>query len=120
MPHASHKKITLRLVAPLAGAVLLVASAATQAAMSDNDAKKLLKDNDCTKCHAIDKTKKGPSYEKVAAKYKGKPDAVEKLNHNLTDAPKVKLEDGTEEDHKVLKTDNPQQKADLINWILAR
>lgn len=106
-------------VATFAGIALLALSSASHAAMSDNDAKKLLKKNDCTKCHAIDKTKKGPSYQKIAEKYKGKPDGVEKLMHNLTDSPKVKLEDGTEEDHKVLKTDDPQQKTDLINWILA-
>ena len=29
----------------------------------------LAKDNGCTKCHAVDKAKKGPPYQKVAAKY---------------------------------------------------
>ncbi|HJV28571.1 MAG TPA: c-type cytochrome [Aromatoleum sp.] len=109
-----------RLVTALAGAALLSLAASASAELSDDAAKKLLKSNDCFKCHALDKTKKGPSYDKIAAKYKGKPDAVEKLNHNLTDAPKVKLEDGTEEEHKVLKTDTPQEKSDLIKWILAR
>ena len=34
----------------------------------DDDAfKKILKENDCFKCHAIDKTKKGPAYKKIAA-----------------------------------------------------
>ena len=34
-------------------------------------AQALAKKNDCFKCHAIDKEKKGPSYKKIAAKYKG-------------------------------------------------
>lgn len=118
MPHIKNTRLP-QIVATFAGVALLALSTASNAAMSDDDAKKLMKKNDCTKCHAIDKTKKGPSYKKIAEKYKGKPDGVEKLMHNLTDAPKVKLEDGTEEDHKVLKTDSPQEKTDLINWILA-
>ena len=120
MSKSAKRMMCQSLAAVFAVAVLLAGAGTASAAMSDDDAKKLLKSNDCTKCHTIDKTKKGPPYKKVAEKYKGKPDAVEKLNHNLTDAPKVKLEDGTEEEHKVLKTDTPQQKADLINWILAR
>ena len=87
-----------RFATALAGAALLAFAVSASAALSDDAAKKLLKSNDCFKCNALDKTKKGPSYEMIAAKYKGKPDAVEKLNHNLTDAPKVKLEDGTEEE----------------------
>lgn len=94
-------------------------SALASAELSESDAKKILKKNDCFKCHAIDKTKKGPSYQKIAEKYRGKADAIEKLNHNLTDAPKVKLEDGTEEEHKVFKGE-ASEKSDLINWILAQ
>ena len=36
-------------------------------------AEKLSKSSGCTKCHTVDKAKKGPSFQKVAAKYKGKP-----------------------------------------------
>ena len=32
----------------------------------------LARQNNCLKCHAIDKDKDGPSYKKVAEKYKGK------------------------------------------------
>ena len=41
-------------------------------------AQALAKKNECTKCHAVDKEKKGPSYKKIAAKYKGKADGEEK------------------------------------------
>lgn len=116
----AHFKMYTRLAVTVAGATMLLFSGIASAELSKAEAMKILKKNDCTKCHAIDKTKKGPSYEKIAAKYKGKPDGVEKLVHNLTDAPMVKLEDGTEEKHKVLKVDDPQKKADLIDWILAQ
>lgn len=83
-------------------------------------AKALAKSNDCFKCHAIDKTKKGPSYKKIAAKYKGKEaEGVEKMIKNITTGPKVKLEDGTEEEHKIIDTKDPAEQRNLVNWILS-
>jgi cytochrome c len=100
--------------------VSLVLSSPSLAAGIDADAAKALaKKNDCLKCHAIDKTKKGPSYKKIAAKYKGKPDGEEKLIKNITTGPRVKLEDGTEEDHKIIKTKDEKELKNLVNWILS-
>jgi cytochrome c len=90
------------------------------AAMDDETAKVILKRNDCTKCHAVDKTKKGPAYKKVAAKYKGKPEGEQKAIDNMTKGYKVKLEDGTEEDHKIIDTKDPAELKGLAQWILAR
>lgn len=92
----------------------------TEAVAIDADAAKALaKRNDCFKCHAIDKTKKGPSYKKISAKYKGKADGESKLIKNFTTGPKVKLEDGTEEDHKVIDTKDMNEMKNLANWILS-
>ena len=82
-------------------------------------AQALAKKNDCLKCHAVDKTKKGPSYKKIAAKYKGKADGEDKIIKNITTGPKVKLEDGTEEDHKVIDTKDPKELKNLAQWILS-
>jgi cytochrome c len=93
---------------------------ATYAGDFDADAaNKLAKRNDCFKCHAVDKTKKGPSYKSIAAKYKGKPDAEAKIIKQITTAPKVKLEDGTEEDHKVIDTKDQKELKNLAGWILS-
>lgn len=92
-------------------------------AIADADAtaaQALAKKNDCFKCHAVDKTKKGPSYKKIAQKYKGKPDAEEKCIKNITTGPKVKLEDGSEEEHKVIETKDQQEMKNLCGWILSR
>ncbi len=79
----------------------------------------ILKKNDCFNCHAIDKTKKGPAYKKIAAKYKGKTAEGEaKMYKNVTTGPKVKLEDGTEEEHKVIEASDQEIKG-LIKWILS-
>jgi len=69
----------------------------------------------------MDKTKKGPSLKKIAAKYKEKPaaDTEAKLIKHLTTGPKVKLEDGTEEDHKIIETKDEAQIKNLIRWILS-
>jgi len=89
-------------------------------ALDEEAAKALAKKNDCTKCHAIDKDKKATSYKKIAAKYKGKADAEEKLIKNITTGPKVKLTDGTEEDHKILNTKDAKETKNLVQWILAQ
>jgi cytochrome c len=96
-------------MAPSAGAVAIDAAAAQA----------LAKDNECFKCHTLDKTKKGPSYKKIAAKYKGKPDAEAKLIKHMTTGPKVKLEDGSQEDHKIIETKDEAQIKNLVQWILS-
>ncbi len=110
-------------VAPILGfgltcAVLSLSNPAL--AFDEAAAKALAKKNDCTKCHAIDKDKKASSYKKIAAKYKGKPDAEEKAIKNITVASKVKLTDGTEEEHKVIDTKDPKALKNIAQWILAQ
>jgi cytochrome c len=99
--------------------VVLVASPAVAAGVDAEAANALAKSNGCFKCHALDKTKKGPSYKKIAAKYKGKADGEEKLIKNFTTGPKVKLEDGTEEEHKIIDTKDMKQLKNLAQWILS-
>ncbi len=100
-------------------AVLLTASSPGFAIDADA-AQALAKKNDCFKCHAVDKEKKGPSYKKIAAKYKGKPEGQDALIKNFTTGPKVKLDDGTEEDHKILNTKDVAAQKNLADWILSQ
>lgn len=102
----------------LAGAALLFA--APSSAFDEDAAKKLFKANDCTKCHAPAKTKKGPSLKKIAEDNKGKADAEAKLTKHMTTSPKVKLEDGTEEEHKIIDTKDKAELKNLVDWILAQ
>ena len=111
----------LKIVAPLATVALLGVSASAFAEVDADAAMALAKKNDCFKCHAIDKTKKGPAYKKVAAKYKGKTaEGEEKILKNITTGPKVKLEDGTEEEHKIIDSKDPKAIKNLIDWILSQ
>jgi cytochrome c len=115
MKKHSLKKSVLASAALLA--TLTLAAETASAAVDEEAAKATLKRNDCTKCHAVDKTKKGPSYKKIAAKYKGKADAEQKMYDNITQGKKVKLEDGTEEEHKIIDTKDPKEIKNLLDWI---
>lgn len=109
----------MKVLTLISTAVAAAAFVALPAAAQDADAaQKFLKAEGCTKCHSVDKSKKGPAYKKVAADLKGKPDAEAKLTKFLTTGPKVKLDDGSEEEHKVVK--DQKGMANVIKWILAQ
>lgn len=96
---------------------LMTVSFAYAAELNEDEAKAMLKKNDCFKCHAIDKKKDGKMYKEVAKEYKGKADAENKLFKHLTTGPKIKV-DGKEEEHKIIKTSEADTRA-LIRWILS-
>lgn len=83
-------------------------------------AKKLARKENCLRCHAVNKKKEGPAYEAIAYKYKGQPDAVDKLVNHITSGEKVKLSDGHMENHEMVKTKDTEQIRNLIEWILSR
>jgi cytochrome c len=87
-------------------------------AVDDKAAEKLLKDNDCAKCHTVAREKEGPPYRKTAEKYKGKADAEQKLFTHMTSEPIVKV-DGKDEKHKKIQGSDADVK-NLVQWILSR
>jgi cytochrome c len=111
----------LRLIVGLLfGLSAAMSMTSVSAAVDEEGAKALAKSSDCLKCHAVDKDKKGPSYKKVAAKYKGKADGEAKVTKFVTSGQKVKLDDGKEEDHKIVDSKDPKQIKNLVDWILAQ
>jgi cytochrome c len=81
---------------------------------------KLARTDHCLRCHSVDKKKEGPTYRAIAYKYKGQPDAFDKLVKHITSGEdRVKLADGHEETHKFDKTTDLEQIKNLIRWILA-
>jgi cytochrome c len=101
---------------------LMLACAAAASAYAQVDAgaaQALAKRNDCFKCHAIDKTKKGPAYKRVAARLKTKPDGVEVIVDHITSGRMVELEDGTNENHKIVDTKDAAELRNLALWILS-
>lgn len=99
----------------IAGSVLALPALAVDEAAAEALARK----SGCFKCHAIDKKKDGPPYKEIAGKWKPKPDAEQKLTTHITTSPKVKI-DGKEEDHEVLKSKDPAEIKNVVQWILSR
>jgi cytochrome c len=108
----------MKVLFPLAAVAMFALSMTASAAADVDAATKALKDNGCTRCHSVDKAKKGPSFKKIAADMKGKADAEAKLTTFMATGPKIKMEDGTQEEHKAIK--DPAVVKNLVQFILAQ
>jgi cytochrome c len=97
----------------------LVAAGPASAQVDAEAAQALAKRNDCFKCHAIDKAKKGPPYKRVAARLRTKPDAVETIVEHITTGPMIELPDGSNENHKIIDTRDAGELRNLALWILS-
>lgn len=104
-------------VSALAGGVLLFSMPAL-AVVDAVAAKKLARADSCLRCHAVEKKKEGPSYQSIAYKYKGNPEAGATIFKHLTSGEMVKLSDGHSENHKVAKAKTDDEVKNLIAWIL--
>ena len=106
------------LILTAAGLVAALLNAPVQAADAAA-AEALAKKEGCLKCHAVDKKKDAASLKDIAKKYGGKPDGEAKILAQITTGVKVKLEDGTEEEHKTVKTKDKAELSNMIQWILS-
>ena len=111
------RRATMIAAASVAAAALLPSLDA--AAVDVDAARALARQSNCFKCHAIDKKKDGPAWKEVSKKFKGKPDAEAKLTKHITSGAKVKLEDGTEDEHPIVKSKDPAAIKNLVDWILS-
>ena len=98
----------------------LIFSTNTFAAVDADAAKALARQNNCFKCHGVDKEKDGPSFIKIAEKYKGRANAEQRLITHITTGEKAKLPDGTEEGHIAIKSKDMAEIRNLVKWILAQ
>ena len=108
----------MKILASLMVAGGLMTASFAYAAVDADAAQALLKKNDCFKCHAIDKKKDGTPYKEVAKKYKGKADAEDKLTKHITLEPEVEI-DGKKEKHKAIKSKDPAEIKNAVQWILS-
>lgn len=100
--------------------VALTTLAVTPAALALDaaGAEALVRKSKCMTCHSIDKKKDGPAYKEIAAKYKGKPDAVPKLTKHITEPSTVKVE-GKEEEHELIRSKDPAEIRNVVDWLLS-
>jgi cytochrome c len=103
----------------LLACLLLLLSPAVDAVDADA-ARKLAKQNNCFRCHAVEREKNGPAWADIGTKYKSKPDGENSLIKHLTSAPKVRLrEDDVEEEHKIVKFRSHDDLENLARWVLS-
>jgi cytochrome c len=107
----------MRVFLPMIAAAGVAGLALAGCAVDDKAAEHLLRDHKCTRCHALAKQKEGPSYAEIAEKYKGKPDAEEKMVTHMTSWPVVEVA-GHPEKHKKLNVPEADLR-NLAQWILS-
>ena len=100
-------------------AVALLAASAPVQALDVIAAQTLSRQSGCLECHSVHQKKIGPAWKDVAARYHSEPGAREKLTKHVTTGRKAKFGDGHQEDHPILKTNDPKRIANLVDWILA-
>jgi len=111
------KAIRIATLPALALGAGMLFSQGAAAAVNEDAAKELARDNNCMKCHALKKDKDGPAWSKIAEKYRGKPEAQDRLVTHLTSGEMAKFPDGHEEKHKVIKTDPANDTAQIKNLV---
>ncbi len=114
-----HSRLLVPALAGLAGAAF-ICQAGSALAVDDDAARKLAKQNNCFRCHAVEREKNGPAWADIGTKYKSKPDGEARLLKHLTSAPKVRLrEDDVEEEHKIVKFRKHEDLENLARWVLS-
>jgi cytochrome c len=103
----------------LTASVLLLGSTGSARAADEAAARGLARQSNCFKCHSVEKKKEGPAWRDVATKYRGNPDAEAKLINHVTSGEKVKFEDGHVEEHAIVKSTDPKEIRNLVDWILS-
>lgn len=108
---------------PTTCALVLAGLGAAGAAMAQTvdveAAEDLARKSNCTKCHALLKTRLGPAFHATAEKYRDRTDAVDVLYRHLTTGPKI-LVDDEEETHQIVKSTDEAAIQNLIRYILSR
>ena len=110
-----NRKAALSLSATL---VLATTTFAAPAQADAEAAEALMKKNECFKCHAIDKFKKGPPFKRVAARLKTKPDGVAMIVEHITSGPMIQM-DEVDQRHKIIDTMDPVELRNIAQWILS-
>ena len=109
-----------RLVAGSAVLLLMLTFSESASAQDDTAVRSLLKSSNCLKCHAENRSREGPSFQKIAEKYRAKADAEARLTRYVSTVVRIRDRDGIEDDHEPLKTSDPAEIRAVVRWILSR
>jgi cytochrome c len=90
---------------------------ALTASASADDAQALATKNQCMACHKVEGKLVGPAYKDVAAKYRGDPDAMDKLTAKVRSGGKGVWGQVPMPPNKTISDDDLMT---VINWILSQ
>lgn len=96
--------------------ISLLAVSAVAAAQQASNGEKLVKESDCSSCHAPDREVVGPSYSEIAKRFAGEPGAADKLAARIR-------EGGSGNWGDVAMTPHPDltqaQGKEMVTWIFS-
>ena len=95
----------------------VVAASVEKASSQESPGEKLIKANDCASCHAVDVRVVGPAYRDVAKKYRGEPNAVQKLSQKIKQGGYGDWGQVPMKPHPALTTAQLRQ---MVTWILSQ
>jgi cytochrome c len=110
-------KISTRTAGYIVSIFSIVFSSAAWSGIDIEAAKALAKKEGCFKCHGIDEKKEGKSLQDIAKKFKGKANANATMLKQITTGAIVKLDDGSEEEHKIAKSKDMEALGNMLDWI---
>ena len=84
-------------------------------------AQSLLRASKCSKCHEVDKTKKGKSFQQIAEEHKddSDADAIASIVKHISEPSQVEVDD-EKVDHGLVKTRDQSRTEILAKWILSQ
>jgi cytochrome c len=94
---------------------LILAMAAMAAAQDVEIGEKLVKESDCSSCHAPDRQVVGPAYAEIAKRYGAQPDAIPKLAARIREGGSGNWGDVEMTPHPDVKEAQARQ---MLAWIL--
>jgi len=118
MENIMNSRVVSSFLSAFAGLLLIAAGPILAAGVDADAAKSLAKKSGCLGCHSETKTKTGPSYKSIAAKFKGDAGAEKKLMTFITSGPKINV-GGSESDHPIAKSKDEKELKNLVDWVLS-
>ena len=112
------KVLNASLLAVVMGACAPVTKTASGQICDMEGAKVMAKKDHCLACHSLTKKKSGPTFNAVAKRYQGNPNAEADLYAHLTSHEVSVMPDENTMVHKCIAGENPENIRNMVRWIL--
>ncbi len=89
--------------------------------LTDDQVKAVMRKSNCFKCHseAENKAKDAPSFQKINADVRGRPNIEQRFKRRVTTRTKAEVKN-KEVDHEPLKTNDDAEIRAVVQWIMTR